>query len=176
MSEATRCLNAPDTPFVGSGWLNARDMIPLTPEKIEQHLQTTGKKGGELTKAYKIARDPSDWKAGIVSRQIEYEQLQAAALEDHDELQSEEEPGSKKRKHKSDAGAKKTGADKKAKLSQPSKPKVWPNVDSLREVSLTSTSSPPSGQLIEGDCRLCPCQEVQGRIRRYICCKCTAQT
>lgn len=99
-------------------------MIPLTPEKIEQHLLNTGKKGGELTKAYRIARDPSDWKAGIVSRQLEYEQLQAAVFEDQDELQSEEEAGGKKRKRKSDAGPKKVGADKKAKVSQSSKAKV----------------------------------------------------
>ena len=99
-------------------------MIPLTPEKIEQHLQTTGKKGGELTKAYKIARDPSDWKAGIESRQMEYEQLQAAAMEEQDELDSEGEAAGKKRKRKSDAGAKKAGADKKAKLTQSSKAKV----------------------------------------------------
>ena len=84
------------------------------------------KKHGDLLDAYKTAKDPTEWREMIASREREAEEARQAkaALSMEDQLADDDDElddaasGSKKRKRKSDAAPKDAGEEKKRKKAR----------------------------------------------------------
>jgi hypothetical protein len=95
-----------------SGWPTRKDVILLTPEKINGFLEKDKKKNAKLTEAYEKAKDPTKWITDREEENLKQIELEANAQEDQ---LDEEDEGDKKKSKKAKKVAEPKPSKKKAK-------------------------------------------------------------
>jgi outer membrane biosynthesis protein TonB len=108
--------------FLLSSWAVSKDLSLLQKHEIEAYINEPHKKSGDLLQGYKIALNPSEWEAGLGTKQEAKEEEAAdeevdqldEADDDNDDDEPKKAKTGKKRKRESETKPKKKKEPKKS--------------------------------------------------------------